>query len=122
MDASTLIAWVGAILSGIATLIFVPLGFYGARYYWDYWRWQRFNALIRTWTQEELFPEDMTEDDWHILVAMKLVAAGFEPARVKELIDVAIWFAKGQARQELRGQIAQGVKEIENGPPDSEQL
>ncbi|MCE9554880.1 MAG: hypothetical protein K8T91_16110 [Planctomycetes bacterium] len=71
------------------------------------------------WAQEELFPDDMTDDDWHILASMKLSGAGFEPAKMKDLIELAVWFAKGRARQELRGQIALGRKDAEHGPSDS---
>jgi len=119
MDANTLITWIVAVLSGITTLIVVPLGFYLARYVWDAWRWQRFDSLIRDWTREEFFPDDMMDDDWHILAATKLSAAGFEPTKMKDLIELAVWFAKGRARQELRGQIAHGRKDAEHGPSDA---
>lgn len=77
MDTNTIITWVVAVLSGIATLIVVPLGFYIARYCWDAWRWHRFGVLIRIWAQEELFPDDMTDDDWHILASMNIERSGF---------------------------------------------
>jgi len=119
MDASSIVAWIAAVLSGIATLVVLPLAFYLARYGWDFWRWQRYAKLIRNWAQQELFPDDMADDDWHILAALKLSQAGFEPAKMKDLVELAVWFAKGRARQELRGQIALGRKDMEHGPSDT---
>ena len=118
MDSNTIIAWVGIVLSGISTLIVVPLGVYIARYRWDRSRWLWYRELIHAWLEEEFFPEDMTEDDWRALAAIALSEAGFEPMRMKELIELAVWYAKGRTRKVLRGQIAEGRKDSKHDQPE----
>lgn len=62
----------------------------------------------------------MTEDDWRALAAIELSESGFEPMRMKELIELAVWYAKGRTRKELRGQIAGGRKDLEHDKPELE--
>jgi hypothetical protein len=106
LKGETLLAWAQIILSGAATIILVPLAIYFTRYYWDRRRWHTFEGLIRNWArEEEMFQDDMTSDDWNALAAMKLSEAGFEPSKIKELTELAVWFAKGRASQEVKGRI-----------------
>ena len=119
MQAS--LAWANVIVSGAVTIILVPLAIYFVRYYWDRRRWHTYEGLIRAWAHEEFFPDpdDMTDDDWNALAATKLSEAGFEPSRIVELMQLAVWFAKGRASQELRGQISSRKGSEGYGEPQS---
>ena len=50
-------------------------------------------------------PDDVSEEDWNALAATMLNEAGFEPAKTKDLNELAVWFAKGLASLEVRGRI-----------------
>lgn len=79
---------------------------YFVRYYWDRRRWHAFEKLVRTWAEEEQFlPGELTDEDWYALVITMLGDAGFEPARLADLVELAVWFAKGLASLEVRGRI-----------------
>jgi hypothetical protein len=118
LDAHTLLVWGQIILSGGATAILVPLAVYFARYYWDRRRWHTFRALIRDWARGEFALDDLTDEDWRALAATKLSEAGFEPAKMQELLDLAIWFARGQASQEAFDKIGLRQKEEDDGDTD----
>ena len=62
-----------------------------------------------------MFPDDLIEEDWHALAAIKLGEAGFEPARIKELMDVAVSLAKGVASLEERNRIRVGGEGGDHG-------
>ena len=110
LNAETLLALGKVIISGALTAVLAPLAYYFTRYYWDRRRWHAFEGLIRDWTREEFFPEDMTESDWHALVATKLSESGFEPVKVNELLQLGVWSAKGRVSQEIRGRVSLGQK------------
>ncbi|HLQ47312.1 MAG TPA: hypothetical protein VK137_21385, partial [Planctomycetaceae bacterium] len=90
------------ILPAAVTLVLVPLAVYAARYWWDRRRWRTFRELIRAWTGEEFFPEDLTEEDWKALAVMKLSDAGFEPCKIRENLELAVCLAKAHVSQEAR--------------------
>jgi len=119
LDADTLLAWAKIILSGAITAILVPLAVYFARYYWDRRRWHTFEGLIRAWAQAEFGLDDLTGEDWKALVATKLSDAGFEPIKIKELLDLAVWFAQGRASQEAFERI--GLRQKEGGDGDADE-
>jgi len=106
LDVATLTSW-WVVLSGATTVVLVPLAIYIVRYYWDRRRWHVLERLIRTWASQELLgvPDDLTDDDWNALAAMMLNEAGFEPAKIKDFIELGVWFAKGLASLEVRGRI-----------------
>lgn len=105
MDAAVLQGWAGIVISVAVTAILVPLGIYFARYTWERRRWHAFEKLIRSWATEEVLSDDLVDEEWDALVAIKLSEAGFEPARICELSGMAVRFAKGRASQEVRGRI-----------------
>jgi hypothetical protein len=117
VDVETLLAWAKVILSGALTIILIPLVVYFVKYWWERRRWQTFERLIRAWAREEISPENFTEQEWNALTAMKLSEAGYEPTRIKELMELAVWFGKGLASQELRGR--SGFEQEENGNGES---
>jgi hypothetical protein len=119
LDIQTWVAWANVIVSGAVTIILVPLAIYFVRYYWDRRRWHTYEGLIQAWAREEFFPDDMTDDDWSALAATKLSEAGFEPARVIDLMQLAVWFAKARASQELRGRIPSSKGPEGYGKPQS---
>jgi hypothetical protein len=43
----------------------------------------------------------MSDDDWSALAVVKLSDAGFEPARITELLPVAVSFARARADEGL---------------------
>ncbi|MBI1903859.1 MAG: hypothetical protein HYS13_22375 [Planctomycetia bacterium] len=118
LDAQTLLTWAQVVVSGAITLIVIPLGFYFARFYWERRRWRAYERLIRNWARDEFFGEKMNEDDWHALAATKLTEAGFEPTKIDDLMQTAVWFAKGKVSQEQRGRIPSGEKENRDGERD----
>ena len=105
MNADLVIAWGQVVLSGLASVALVPIAIYSARYFWDVRRWTSYERLIQEWAQGEWAFEDLTDDDWKAIAATKLFESSFEPARVPELIEAAVWFAKGRASQEATGKI-----------------
>lgn len=106
MDPETLANWAQIVLSGAVTVILIPLAVYFVRYYWDRRRWHAYERLIRTWVREDLrLPDDVSEEDWSALATTMLSEAGFEPAKIKDLNELAVWFAKGLASLEVRGRI-----------------
>lgn len=106
MDAPTVLAWAQVVFSGIITVILIPLAIYFVRYYWDRRRWRAFERLVRVWTEEKYrLPEDLKDEDWNAMVVTMLCDAGFEPARVKDLVELAVWFAKGLTSLAVRGRI-----------------
>ena len=107
------------VLSGTVTVILVPLAIYYAHYWWDRRRWHTYERLIREWAHEEFFPGDMADEDWKALAVTKLSDAGFETTKLKELFEVSVWFAKGQASQELRGRIYTAREEGGYGQPEN---
>jgi len=115
LDADTLLAWAKIILSGAITAILVPLAVYFARYYWDRRRWHTFEGLLRAWAQAEFAMDELTDEDWNALVATKLSEAGFEPTKIKELLELAAWFAKGRASQEAFDKIGFREKDEHDG-------
>jgi len=115
LDAGTLLAWMQAILPAAVTAFVLPLALYFAKWYWDRRRWRTFRILIQAWTETEFGLEDLTDEDWNALVAAKLTDAGFEPTKIKDLIQLAVWFAKGQASQTAFGKIGFRQKEESNG-------
>lgn len=113
MDGTTLLNLAWALVSGVGAILLVP----AIRYYWDRRRWHVFAGLILRWAREEPSWGDLTDEDWHALVATKLFEAGFEPRRVKELVELGVWFAKARASQELRGSFQAGEKGVDDGGP-----
>ena len=106
VDAETLRNWANLVLSGAVTIILIPLAVYFVRYYWDRRRWHALEKFLRTWSTEELdLPDDLSDEDWNALAATMLNEAGFEPDKIKDLCEPAVWFAKGLASRELRGRI-----------------
>lgn len=91
---------------------------YFARYYWDRRRWHTFEGLIREWAQAEFALDDLTNEDWYALVVTKLSEAGFEPAKVKELLELAVWFAQGRASQNEFGKVGFRQKDEDDGNTD----
>jgi hypothetical protein len=112
LDVATFANLIAAGVSGAVIVIVVPV----VRYLWDRRRWHAFAGLIRRWAREEPVWGDLEDEDWHALAAARLFEAGFEPRRIKELVDLAVWFAKATANQELRGSVQTG----ENGGDDGE--
>lgn len=115
MDAEILLAWMQAIFPAAVTAVILPLAFYVARWYWDCRRWRVFRTLIEAWTETEFGVEELTDEDWNAVVALKLTDAGFEPTKVKDLMQLAVWFAKGQSSQKAFGKIGFRHKEESNG-------
>lgn len=111
-------AWAKIILSGSSTAILVPLALYFARYYWDRRRWHTFEDLIQAWAQAEFPLVDLADEDWRALAATKLSEAGFEPTKIKELLELAVWFAKGQVSQQEFGRIGVREKDEDDGNKD----
>ena len=85
--------------------ILIPLAVYFARYWWDRHRWHAFEGLIRIWAEEETFDEDISKENWNALVAAKLSEAGFEPLKIKELLELSVLFARARVSQTVRGKI-----------------
>jgi len=115
LDPELLLTWAKVIFSGALTAGLIPLALYFARYYWDRRRWFTFEALLRAWTYEEIDPLGLNEQDWNALVATKLIEAGFEPDKVKELHHLAVWFAQARVNQELTGKIRVTREEPRDG-------
>jgi hypothetical protein len=105
VNAELVIAWAKVILSGVASVALVPLFLYLARYFWERRRWRAFARLIEAWAQDEWAVDDLTDEDWKAVAATKLFEAGFEPERLSDLVEPAIWFAKGRASRETFGKI-----------------
>ena len=118
MDAAVVQGWAQLIISVAVTAVLIPLGIYFARYTWDRRRWHAFERLLRIWAREEALSDDLTEEEWDVLVAIKLSEAGFEPARISELSGTAVRFARGRASQEMRGRIQLGAKGEGHGEPN----
>jgi hypothetical protein len=118
LDADTILAWAKILLSGAITATLVPLALYFARYYWDRRRWHTFEGLIRAWAQAEFALDELTNRDWNALVAMKLSDAGFEPTKIKEFLEFAVWFAQGRASQDAFDRIGFRQKDEADGNPD----
>ena len=106
MDPATLANWAQVVLSGAVTVILIPLAIYFVRYYWDRRRWHALERLLRTWARDEqVLPDDLSDEEWNALAATLLNEAGFEPARIKDLTELAARFAKALANLEIRGRI-----------------
>jgi len=115
LDIETLVQWAEVVVSGAVTLVLLPVAIYAVRYWWDRRRWHAYEQLIRAWACEEFLPEELTDQDWRALAALKLSEAGFEPRRTAELMELAVWFAKGTASLEQWGRITQMKEEEGNG-------
>ena len=118
MDAEVLLAWAKIILSGAITAILVPLAVYFTRYFWDRRRWHTFDGLVRAWALAEFALEDLTDEDWTALAATKLSEAGFEPTKIKEFLELSVWFARGRASQEAFEKIGFRQKDETDGNTD----
>ena len=118
MEAATLLHWASVVLSGAVTIILIPIALYLVKYGWDRRRWHKFKELIREWAREESFSDNLTDEEWNALVATELTEARFEPTRIKELIQLAVWFAMGCASLEVRGRIQFSGKGPDNEEPD----
>ncbi len=104
MDQATLLSWGSIVLSGAVTVILIPLAIHFARYYWDRRRWSAFERRTRAWAKaEQLLPEHLEDEEWRSVVAIRLSDAGFEPEKIRDLVELAVWFAKGIAIQEVQG-------------------
>jgi len=99
------------ILPGAVTVILIPLTIYFVRYYWDRRRWHAFEERVCVWARTQVeegllqIADDLTEamkpEEWSALVVRELSEAGFEPTRIKELLEVAVSFAQGLASQQI---------------------
>ncbi len=97
--------WATLIVPSALTIGIVPVVIFGLKYALDQFRWRKFDTLIQKWAEKEFEPEALTEEQWKALAATMLYRAYFEPARVSQLLDLAVSFAKGRASQEIRGRI-----------------
>jgi len=104
-----------AIFPAAVTAVILPLAFYVAKWYWDCRRWRVFRTLIEAWTEAEFGLEELTDEDWNAVVALKLTDAGFEPTKIKDLMQLAVWFAKGHSSQKAFGKIGFRQREESNG-------
>ena len=91
---------------GVATSLglFVMLGGL-LQWYWSRLRWRWFEISVRTWAQEELWLDDLSEIEWKSLAAMKLGESDFSPSEVLALLDLAVLVARGQTSVALRGRV-----------------
>lgn len=115
LDAETSLAWMQTLFPAAVTAVILPLVFYFAKWYWDCRRWRVFRTLIEAWADAEFGLEELTDEDWNALVALKLTDAGFEPMKIKDLIQLAVWFAKGQSSQKAFEKIRFRQKEEDHG-------
>jgi hypothetical protein len=76
-----------------------------ARYAWHRLRWRRFCNLIRAWARDELIDDQLSDQEWKSLTAMKLYEAGFDPHETQGLAELAVLVAKGLASMLIRGRV-----------------
>lgn len=100
MNPDLVIAWAKVIFSALGSAALIPFAIYFAKYFWDVRRWTVFERSIQEWAVDEL-----TDEDWRAIAATKLFEANFEPTRIADLIEPAVWYAKGRASQEVTGKI-----------------
>lgn len=107
---------IGDVLVALFTAFGIPVLVYVGKWIWDRYRWKVYTDLLVKYVDMDLAIERMSDDDMQALVAVMLTDAGFEPGRARDLIVVALPYARGiVSRQLLEDRIRANLMEEHDG-------
>ena len=91
----------GFLSSSVVVGVVVVVG----RYCWYRTLWRRFRKSVQSWAEDDSFRDDLSEEEWKSLTAVKLYDAGFSPVEIQSLLELAVLVARGEASLVIRGRV-----------------